>query len=170
MRILRLIVISFIVFSLMAACFSLLIPSHIHISKAINIKADRDSIMAMVKNPDRWKQWYPGLDTAKPLYIEGKVQGMIIRGEEIFKQTYIQITAIDSNQVTAQLVSQKLRPVTNVWSTIGYSSGDSITLHWYMDFHLHWYPWEKFGSLLLEKSYGPLMEKGLSNLKKDLEN
>jgi hypothetical protein len=35
-----------------------------------------------------------------------------------------------------------------------------------MDFHLRWYPWEKFGSLLLEKSYGTKMEMGLMSLKK----
>jgi hypothetical protein len=35
-----------------------------------------------------------------------------------------------------------------------------------MDFRLRWYPWEKFSSLLFEKSYGLTMEKGLNNIKK----
>jgi hypothetical protein len=39
-----------------------------------------------------------------------------------------------------------------------------------MDFHLRWYPWEKFASLLLEKSYGPRMEQGLATLKRLVEN
>jgi hypothetical protein len=38
-----------------------------------------------------------------------------------------------------------------------------------MDFHLRWYPWEKFASLLFEQSYGPKMEQGLGNIKKMVE-
>lgn len=34
-----------------------------------------------------------------------------------------------------------------------------------MDFHLSWYPWQKFGSLLYESTYGAMMEKGLTNIK-----
>jgi len=38
-----------------------------------------------------------------------------------------------------------------------------------MDFHLKWYPWEKFSSMLLENRYGPMMEQGLAKLKKVVE-
>lgn len=43
------------------------------------------------------------------------------------------------------------------------------TLQWYIDFHLPWYPWEKFGSLFYEGNYGRMMEQGLYNIKKEIE-
>lgn len=46
---------------------------------------------------------------------------------------------------------------------------DSATLQWYMDFHLSWYPWQKFGSLFYENNYGRMMEQGLYNLKREVE-
>ena len=55
------------------------------------------------------------------------------------------------------------------WNFIPTSIPNTITIQWYMDFHLHWYPWEKFSSLLLEKRYGPMLEIGLANLKKVME-
>ena len=57
----------------------------------------------------------------------------------------------------------------NGWKFISHAGSDSATLQWYIDFNLRWYPWEKFASLLFEKSYGAQMEQGLSNLKKIVE-
>ena len=166
MRFLKLAFISFIFLFLLVTGMSLFIPSHIRISKAINIKADKDSIMAPIRDAAKWKTWYPGLDTAKLLVEEGKVNGVVLNDNDPAHPVYISITKKEQDEVTAQFVSKSLKPVINVWKTISYSTSDSITLQWYMDFHLRWYPWEKFGSLLLEKSYGTKMEIGLMNLKK----
>ena len=55
--------------------------------------------------------------------------------------------------------------VINGWKIYQHSQVDSLTLQWYMDFQLKWYPWQKFGSLFYENTYGVMMEKGLSNIK-----
>ncbi|HVE60520.1 MAG TPA: hypothetical protein VNA26_01785 [Chitinophagaceae bacterium] len=39
-----------------------------------------------------------------------------------------------------------------------------------MDFHLKWYPWQKFSSLLYEERYGTMMQNGLTNLKEITEH
>lgn len=63
-------------------------------------------------------------------------------------------------------LQQAGRPeVTNVWKVYEHQQTDSITLQWYMDFHLKWYPWTKFGSLFFENTYGVMMERGLLNIK-----
>jgi hypothetical protein len=38
-----------------------------------------------------------------------------------------------------------------------------------MDFRLRWYPWQKFGSLLYEDTYGTMMQQGLQKLKTSAE-
>ena len=55
--------------------------------------------------------------------------------------------------------------VINGWKIYEYQGVDSLTLQWYMDFHLQWYPWKKFGSLFYENTYGVMMQEGLTNIK-----
>jgi hypothetical protein len=74
------------------------------------------------------------------------------------------ITAVTDSAV---LVQQK--KAGSGWNVLDAGVPNTVTVQWYMDFHLRWYPWEKFSSLLLEKRYGPVMEKGLGNLRALLE-
>lgn len=170
MRHLKLALISFIFLFLLITGFSLFIPSHIRISKAINIKAGKDSIMMQIRDAAKWKNWYPGLDTAKLYYENGIVKGVMLNDKDPDHPVYIHIIKEEPGEITAEFITQKRKPVINGWRTISYSTTDSITLQWYMDFHLRWYPWEKFSSLLLERSYGSKMEQGLTNLKKLLQS
>jgi len=165
MRVIKLALISFIVLFLVITGISLFIPSHVRISKAINIKAEKDSIMVQIKYPERWKNWYPGIDSAKLYYKGGEVNGVILDNKDSLHPVYLAITKVQPDEITAEFITTKMRPVVNGWKTISYSTTDSITLQWYMDFQLRWYPWEKFRSLLLEGSYGAKMEKGLTNLR-----
>ena len=170
MHFIRLALISLVILFLVVMGLSLFIPSHIRISKATNVKASRGKVMSQLKDASNWKSWYPGLDTAKPYYVSGVVKGMILNDKDSLHPVYIAIQKEDSSEVTAQFVGKNMNPVINVWKTIENPSADSLTLQWYMDFHLRWYPWEKLASLTLEKSYGPRMEQGLNNLKKLVEN
>ena len=94
---------------------------------------------------------------------EGMVRAMTVNGTRI---SWLSIA--DTEHVAAMERPGRLS-VLNGWKNMTISGSDSTTIQWYMDFHLHWYPWEKFGSLLFERSYGPKMELGLSNLKKIVE-
>ena len=165
MHYIKLALISFIILFLVVTGISLFIPSHIRISKAINIKAEKDSIMAQIREPVRWKNWYPGIDTVRFFYEAGEVKGLILDKKDSAHPVYLAITKVEADEITAQFVSTKMRPVVNGWKAISYPTTDSITVQWYMDFHLRWYPWEKFRSLLLEGAYGSKMERGLTNLR-----
>lgn len=151
MRLVKLALISFIILFLVITAMSLLIPSHIRISKAINIGASKDSIFALIKNQERWPQWHPAFmhnDSAgnvPPIHITPKVENDSI--------------------LVFQVQPGNKNPVVNGWQVYHHASTDSLTLQWYMDFHLKWYPWQKFGSLFYENTYGVMMEKGLNNLK-----
>ena len=81
---------------------------------------------------------------------------------------FITIIENKNDEVIAEIRSGENK-IKSGWKTISYPHTDSTTLQWYMDFHLRWYPWEKFRSLLFEPTYGPRMEKGLNNIKKLVE-
>jgi hypothetical protein len=167
MRLLKLAFISFIFLFLLITGFSLFIPSHVRISKAINIASGADSILGQVSDIGKWKNWYPGFDTLPLLLVDMK-DGHVLSAKAPGAITIV-VTDIQKDEVIAELRSGNRKPLINGWKTISYPGTDSVTVQWYMDFKLRWYPWEKFSSLLFESNYGGRMEMGLGNLKKLLE-
>jgi hypothetical protein len=155
-RLIKLGLISAVFLFLVATAISLMIPSHIRISKAINIKGEEDSIFSLVKDESRWREWHPAFmpnPSAKkfpPILIVSKIQ--------------------NDSQLVMQMKQGDKKPVTSTWQIYHHQSTDSLTLQWYMDFRLSWYPWQKFGSLFYENTYGAMMEQGLSNIKTRSEN
>ena len=144
MKIIKLGFISILAFAILITVFSLFIPSHIRISKATDINVSKELIMAQVSDTANWRNWYPGADTVK---VKSEISGIA-----------------DSSLV----INRKGRSESGfVFHNSGFTG--TTTVQWYMDVHLRWYHWEKFSSLLLEKRYGPLMEKGLDNLKRHFE-
>ncbi len=164
MRIIKLGFISFIFFALLITGISLFFPSHVRISKATDINASRDSVIAQLNNPVNWKRWYPGADTSNYLIVDGKIEG-ILTG---YLQGLIITNKSDSSISTANAGPNSKRGESG-WNIFNGRTPSTITVQWYMDIHLRWYPWEKFSSLLLEKRYGPIMEQGLDKLKRILE-
>jgi hypothetical protein len=169
MRFLRLALLSIIFLFLVIWGLSLFIPSHITLSKAINIKAPADSVDVMISNPMNWKYWYPAMDSTLPFYEKGALRGMIINPTDSIHPVYLLVDKVEKRETTALFTGGSMNPVVNNWRTIEHQGTDSLTLQWSMDFDLRWYPWEKFASLALEKTYAPKMEQGLMELKKKVQ-
>lgn len=152
MRAIKLFFLSAFFLFLVVTVISLLIPSHIRISKAINLHASKDSVFALIGDTTKWKQWHPAF----------------IPNDSLKKFPAIHITNEIKNdsEIVMHLQQQNKPEVINGWKLYAHSEIDSLTLQWYMDFHLKWYPWQKFGSLFYENTYGVMMQQGLENLKK----
>ena len=150
MRIIKLALISATIFFLIATAFSLLIPSNVRISKAINIHAEKSDVMNRVRDPQSWKQWHPAF--------------MPNDSVDIPPIQILNTRATDSS-IIMELQQGTRQKVANGFNFIEHPGVDSITVQWYMDFHLKWYPWRKFGSLFYESTYGTMMQEGLQNLK-----
>ena len=171
MRLFKLFIISVTILFLVVTAISLLFPSDIRISKAINMAASPRTIISHISDPSKWKDWYPGLDSTRYFYPpdavhdSGVVSGFIMKDS---LRQFINIIEKKNDEVIAEISSGEKKIISG-WKTISYPHTDSTTLQWYMDFHLSWYPWEKFRSLLFEPTYGPRMEKGLNNIKKLVE-
>lgn len=152
MRAIKLALLSVIFLFLLITAISLLIPSNIRISKAINIHGQKDSIFKLIGDTSNWKQWHPAFI---PHHSAPEFQAIQI---------------VSRSQSASELVmhlKQGNKPkVINGWKIYTHHQVDSLTLQWYMDFRLQWYPWKKFGSLFYENTYGVMMEQGLENLKR----
>ena len=144
MRVIKLGFISLIAFALLITFISFFFPSRVRISKAIDINADRAEVMAQLADTANWRNWYPGIDSAESFPV---------------------ISSVTDSTVTASSNMANGRKGITGWNVYRAAIPNTVTVQWYMDFRLRWYPWEKFSSLLLEKRYGSLIERGLEKLK-----
>jgi hypothetical protein len=165
-RFIKLAVLSFICLFFIVMTISAFIPSNVRISRAINIKSSADSVLSEINDLNKWKKWYPGFDTLvlEPLTLK---DGRMLSAK--MKTTTISVTQLNPNEVSAKFETIDKNPVVGGWKAISHNQSDSLTVQWYLDFKLKWYPWDKFFSLAYDKMYGAQMEQGLAKLKKNAE-
>jgi hypothetical protein len=161
MRLVKQVLISAVVLFLVTYLFSLIIPSSIRISRAVNISVPKDSLRAVVTDLRSWQQWNelvnnPGLTNQQ--YTE-----------KSFSSDQLKVMSEPSagDTLFTSWSRGKARVLASGFTWQG--ANDQLVLQWYFDVKLRWYPWEKFGSIVFDKQLGPPMEKSLSNLKKLLE-
>ncbi|MBS1919064.1 MAG: SRPBCC family protein [Bacteroidetes bacterium] len=167
MRILKLILLGLLIFSAVVCGISFILPSGIRISRTIRIDAGKDSVMKEFIDPLKWKEWYPGADTAGIFYESGSIKGLVLKEHP---RLSLVISEIHENEVLTTYIKTSSSPTMHsIWRTIPETSLNHVTIQWYLDLHFRWYPWEKFSSLMYDKLYGALMDRGLDNLKKRIE-
>jgi hypothetical protein len=151
-RFIKFAVISFVAFFILLTLLSLIIPSHIRIARTVTVRADKDSVMHLIRDTTNWGQWHPGFTAGRQV-------------------PQLHVTPMQQNDtaVVMQVQYASQQPITNGWDVYTYPASDSLALQWYMDFDLAWYPWQKFSSFFLESKYGTVMQQGLQNIKAEAE-
>ncbi len=165
MKFLKLALLSFIVFSLLITAISFFIPSKIRLSKVVEINCADSLLMKEISNPENWKNWLPGIETAHYNYDNGKVNGYILNES---KQQFLLLKIVRTNEVVSKFELGK-KSIISGWKIIPVNKTNATGIQWYMNFELGWLPWEKFISLFYENIYGTQMQNGLGKLKLLLE-
>lgn len=162
MKFIRLILLSGIVFFVLACIVSFFIPSHIRVLRMVSIANSNDSVLNKVRDLAQWKSWYPGFENIELKNVQMQ-NGKIVKAGA----GDILLSVKESTDSAVVVHMQKgARSVTSGWQVNKDYRKDSLALQGYMDFTLKWYPWEKFSSLMLDKSYGETLAQGLRNLEK----
>lgn len=161
MRFVKLAIISAVVLFIVIFLFSLIIPSTVRVSRAIDISAPKDSLKARLADLRQWKEW--NIMANNPEFNNEQFLENSITSE--------QMTITKKAQAGDTLLTDWKQPNARVLNSGFTWFGDDgqLVLQWYFDIKLRWYPWEKFGSIVFDKQLGPPMEKSLGNLKKLLE-
>ncbi len=163
MRIFKSLFIGVLIIFIVITAIGLLFPSTIQVSRAINIKAPSDSIYHYLADAKYWKLWIDGARENELRFLSSKTAGAGT------------VVKMGTNEVSIEKVAPKLIE-TNWKSSNGevQKSGfvminevdSSVTMvQWYFEQHLKWYPWQRFGSMMMDRVLGPAMEKSLVNLK-----
>ena len=64
MRLIKLAFLSFIILFLIVTAMSLMIPGHVRISRAVNLKTEEDSVRLWVRDTGQWPRWHPAFQGA----------------------------------------------------------------------------------------------------------
>jgi hypothetical protein len=166
MRFIKLGIISIVFFTLLITGISLLLPSTIYISRAIDINSPIDSVYNQVSDLARWKSWYAGYDSS----IASLSSSTTGPGATLtLNKTTIKILDVSPAQVKALWQGSTNNPLPGEFNFISHEGAPQMTLQWKFTHTVKWYPWEKFASIISDKAIGPVMEKSLENLKNSVE-
>ena len=146
MRVVKLGIISVVVFFILFTLGGLLLPSHNIVSRAVNIKVKPISILPLVQNKAQWHLWMEGMDSTT-----------------LNKRQQVQIVSVSDSLVVANWKTAEANYTTKF--RFIYNPGQAVTIvQWQFEQKVAWYPWERLSSLMNDKILGTLMEKNLAKL------
>jgi hypothetical protein len=162
MRVIKLGIISLVVFSIVVYLFSWLIPSHVRISRAVTIYKSKTAIADYMSDLRTWQAWN------NMILKQDSTSGTFDRNGYQGRNLTVKLLSVSPDSIITSWQYAKSEPVNSGFYLVQ-SLSDTTVIQWYFDFHLKWYPWEKFGSIIFDQELGPPMEKSLSDLKASIE-
>ena len=144
MKLIKLAFLSVVILGLIMWLISLLIPSSVRVSRAIEIHAPKQIIVDRLSDLESWKKW----------------------NELLNDQAAVTLVSVSSDTVVTSWRSG-VNPVYSAF-TLTETRGTTV-VQWFFDFRLRWYPWEKFGSIIFDRHFGEPMEKSLNNLREQVQ-
>ena len=158
MKLIRFIIISIIICSLVVLGITSLLPNKVIVSRARELTISDPVFNYYVKDVAHWSDWMEDLRQLKKNNDSVFVVGT---------QT-IRLVAQHANSVIVTWTALEQPPFTVQIEKVPLKEGVSV-IHWSFEQQLHWYPWEKLQSLLNEKIIGYKMEMDLEHLQEKLQ-
>lgn len=161
MRLFKLAFISIIILFVLASLMGLLLPSHVLVSRAVNINRNRDSIMPYMRDINQWKTWMEGMEDTT-VSIATPTQAKL-------GHTQVSINTVTDSTVISLWTGRNGGVQTATMYLIGNHTQPVTVVQWQFEQDLKWYPWERLGSIMNDKILGTMMEKNLNRLKTTIE-
>lgn len=143
MRYFKLFIISVVVFSILLFCLSLVFPSTTYVSRAVNVKGERQAVFPLLHKMNMLAfHQKSSFAVSKPMILDVQVK----RGQNadtiLSDITY-------SNDIKAGLAFYQ-------------AGNDSTTVQVFYKIYAPWYkPWKKFALMLNESKYGPSLDSAI---------
>ncbi|MDB5232089.1 MAG: hypothetical protein JWN76_2894 [Chitinophagaceae bacterium] len=160
MRLIKLAVISIIIFGGILLIISSLIPSRVYVSRTITISKPAGTIKPYVFNFAGWTQW---LATDTGVAITGNDTQV-----EIGNNT-VQFVGITDTSFTTSWINASGNNQVAVFYLLKEPGQNNTMVEWVFEQKVKWYPWEKFASIFNDKMMGETMKRSLENLKRVAE-
>jgi hypothetical protein len=158
---------------IMITILSLLIPSNVKVARVVVINnTTAGKIYQQTGNLRNWKNWQPMFKPGVAVVNFGNItEGKKASCDIVYnnKTTHLAITAADTSSVKFLLQSKGGNDIENNIILSPLPSSQSVHVEWRTVTKLHWYPWDKFYAIFLDKMSGPGYEAALSNLNDYIE-
>jgi hypothetical protein len=160
MKYVKLIIISVVFLSVLVTGISLLFPSKVIASRAIEVNTSADKIAYFTSDLSHWNQW---MSDWKQNKVEFKNNTAYIGTQTV---RFLDKTDTKVNyEWTA--TGQNPYLVTFEWTLL---KDNTYVIHWSFEQNVKWYPWEKFQTLLNDKLLGAKMEIELQHLQEAINS
>ena len=154
MKLIKLAVISALLLSVLVTAISLLFPSTVIVSRAIEVKSTSEKIAFYAADLNQWSAWMS----------DWKQNEVRLQNDIAFIGTQlIHFESKTDSSVNYQWVATGQAPYVVKIEWFPLEKGNYV-IHWTFEQQVSWYPWEKFQTLLNEKLLGGKMEMELQNL------
>ena len=157
MRLIRFGLISAVVLFAVVTFISLLFPSTVIVSRAVNVYVPKDSIVPLVKDFNGWKKWINGMEKESVKILSATEANLA--GTTVVIDTTGSVYSIHSSW------QNKNKKMTSAINVLNDSASKITIVQWEFTQHIQWYPWEKFASMMNDKILGTMMESNLARLK-----
>ena len=161
MKFIRFVLISIVAMFVLGSLIGFLLPSHVLVSRAVNIAAPRDSVLVYIKDMEQWKWWMDGMRDPKVRILSSFSADL--------NGTRVHIMHVTDSTLQTMWLTRKGYPQISTMQLIAAPSQNITVVQWQFEERLKWYPWERLGSMMNDKILGPMMENNLNNLKKLVE-
>lgn len=161
MRLVKLGIISIVVFFILLSIIGSLFPSDILIARSIHINSPKDTVASYITNLNKWNDWMEGAKTSD-LKVFAKDSTHAIFGNTV-------MTLVNSTDSSWQY-EWKTGGSIQVSTIVITSRNMGSDVQWEYKQHLPWYPWAKLASVMNDKIIGTSLEQNLTNLKKAAEH
>lgn len=160
MKYIKLIIISFVFLSVLVTGISLLFPSKVIASRAIEVNTSADKIAYFTSDLSHWNQW---MSDWKQNKVDLKNNTAYIGTQTV---RFLDKTA---TKVNYEWIATGQNPylVTFEWTLL---KDNTYVIHWSFEQKVKWYPWEKFQTLLNDKLLGAKMEIELQHLQEAINS
>ena len=169
MRFVKFAILSLLSLFIVLTALSLLFPSHLRVSRAVNVAASQARTAEVIADLQSWEQWNRFVRhtplTNKRYSSPSSGAGASLSSD----QFTIRETAADTNGITLQWDLKGGKRYSGGFSLLPVN-GDSLAVQWWFDLSFRWYPWEKMGVFVYDRKLGPVMEESLDSLREFLKN
>lgn len=157
MKLFRFFILSLVALFGIASFIGVLLPSKVLVSRAVDIKAPKDSIFPELNNVGKWKNWIDGLQQADPSFFSSskvEIGGTVIEIKQVTDSTVVSLWTGKNGDTQISTIRVIANPFQNI-----------TVVQWQFEQRVKWYPWERLGSMMNDKILGTMMEKNLNNLR-----
>ena len=154
---------------IMITLLSLLITSTPAVSRTVVINnTSLDKVYHEIADLNNWKHWHPAfISPEATVTYSANTKGAGAACDILYnnKTTHLSISKTDSAATSFLLTATGENNISNQLLLTPVTGAAQIKVDWIATTHLHWYPWEKFYAIFMDKLTGPGYEAALNGLK-----